>query len=772
MLALPIYQDLFLIGGGHAHVQVLNMWAMQPIPGVRLTLISPQAKTPYSGMLPGLIAGHYQEDDIHIDLARLCQYASARFIQAEVERVDLENKQCVIKKRAALGFDAISFNTGITPGFSVPGAGKNSVPVKPIAQFYPRWQKIRKRLLTSNISCNIGVAGGGAAGIELVLAMQHALKNSAQTHQFHLFQKGLGLPDNYPPVFQKKLSAVFKSRGIQVHKGSAITQIDETSSAEGERNLQVHLSNGQDKLGIEFSELFWCTQAAAPAWPKKSGLACDADGFIQVNHALQSTSHKFVFAAGDIAQQEHENIPRAGVFAVRQASTLFKNLQAWLLHKPLRTFKPQAHFLRLLACGDQSAIACKPGTGMPSLQGRWVWRWKNSIDQKFIAMFEHRAKPIMPKLGASASSAQTVSPIISGEQIDQQANDDNTMRCGGCGAKVGADVLSRVISQLQPFERSDVLLGLHTPDDASAIAVAPGNVLLQSVDVFRALIDDPFLLGEIAVNHALSDLFAMNAQAHSALAIVTLPFAGEAIVERDLFQIMSGALKVLNDNQCTLMGGHTSEGAEMSLGFSVNGLAKPEQISRKNTPRVGDKLILTKALGTGVLFAAHNQLQADGKWIEEAINSMLQSNRVSAEILHKHSLSACTDVTGFGLAGHLLEMLAQNKSKRSIRGARIELGQLPLLSGAIQCLAKGMSSTLHTQNARNEEKFILTNHEQKDARWLRDLLFDPQTSGGLLAAVSPDEALNCLRELKQSGYQSAAIIGEIVEGENIQVELI
>jgi len=772
MLAQPVYQDLFLIGGGHAHVQVLNMWAMQPIPGVRLTLISPQTKAPYSGMLPGLISGHYQEDDIHLDLARLCQYAGARFIQAEIEGVDLENKRCLIQKRAALGFDAISFNTGITPGFSVSGAEQYSVPVKPIAQFYPHWKEIKQRLLSSNLSCNIGVAGGGAAGIELVLAMQHALQDSLQTHQFHLFQKGLGLPENYPPAFQKKLAAIFKSRGIQVHTGSAITRIDETTSPNGSRNLEIQLSKNQDKLDTKFSELFWCTQAAAPVWPKKSGLACDVDGFIQVNHALQSTSHKFVFAAGDIAQQENENVPRAGVFAVRQASTLFRNLQAWVLHKPLTTFKPQAHFLRLLACGDQSAIACKPGTGMPSLQGQWVWRWKNSIDKKFMAMFDHHAKPDMPTLGTSASFTQTVSPIVSGEQLDPQANHDNTMRCGGCGAKVGADVLSRVIRQLQPFERSDVLLGLHTPDDASAITVAPGNILLQSVDVFRALIDDPFLLGEIAVNHALSDLFAMNAQAHSALAIVTLPFAGEAIVERDLLQIMSGALKVLNDNQCTLMGGHTSEGAEMSLGFSVNGLAKPEHISRKNTPRVGDKLILTKALGTGVLFAAHSQLQADGRWVEEATNSMLQSNRVSAEILHRYSLSACTDVTGFGLAGHLLEMLAQDVDSQSVCGARITLNKLPLLSGAIQCLIKGISSSLHSQNARNEGKFVLSNHEQKDANGLRELLFDPQTSGGLLAAVSADDADNCLRELKQSGYQSASIIGEIVEGSKIQVELI
>ena len=771
MLKAPIYQDLFLIGGGHAHVQVLNMWAMQAIPGVRLTLISPQTKAPYSGMLPGLVSGHYQVDDIHIDLGRLCEYAGARFVQAEIEHVDLENKRCMIQGRVPLGFDTISFNTGITPGFFVPGAEKYTTPVKPIGQFYPRWLALKERLLNSDKPLNIGVAGGGAAGVELILAMQYALKNSAQTHRYHLFQKGQGLPESYPRAFQKKMAAVFESRNIYVHSQSAIERIDETISETGERALQVHLVNNQQNPNAELNELFWCTQAAAPSWPKKSGLASDADGFIQVNHALQSTSHNFVFAAGDIARQEQQNTPRAGVFAVRQAATLFKNLQAWHLQKPLCTFKPQANFLRLVACGDQSAIACKPGTGMPSVQGAWVWRWKNSIDQKFMSMFDHRIKPAMPKPRTFNSHPQTVDPIISGERVDSNSPAEEIMRCGGCGAKVGADVLSRVIRQLHPYERSDVLLGLHTPDDASAIAIAPGNLLLQSVDVFRALIDDPFLLGEIAVNHALSDLFAMNAQAHSALAIVTLPYAGEAIVERDLFQIMSGALKVLNDNQCTLIGGHTSEGAEMSVGFSVNGLAKPEQISRKNTPRVGDKLILTKALGTGVLFAAHKQLQADGEWISEATNSMLQSNRASAEILHRHSLSACTDVTGFGLGGHLLEMLSLGKRDQTAPGARIVLNHLPALSGAINCLAQGLSSTLHSQNASGQQNFRCHKSEQETMKWQRELLFDPQTSGGLLAAISPEEADECLKELKLSGYHSAAVIGEVVERSETLVEL-
>ena len=187
---------------------------------------------------------------------------------------------------------------------------------------------------------------------------------------------------------------------------------------------------------------------------------------------------------------------------------------------------------------------------------------------------------------------------------------------------------------------------------------------------------------------------------------------------------------------------------------------------------MGDKLILTKALGTGVLFAAHSQLQADGEWISEATNSMLQSNRAGAEILHGHALSACTDVTGFGLAGHLLEMLALGKNDQTPLGARINLSHLPALSGAINCLAQGLSSTLHSQNASGQQNFSLLNNEQEALKWQRELLFDPQTSGGLLAAVSPEEASECLKELKLSGYHSAAIIGEVVERSETLVELI
>lgn len=569
-----------------------------------------------------------------------------------------------------------------------------------------------------------------------------------------------------PHRVQKKVSRLFQRRDIRVHEQAALCHIKldktENKHLESRKNQCLRLSFSSDKADTKVDYLFWCTEAAAPDWPRKSGLACDAEGFIQLNHALQSRSHPFVFAAGDIARQENYQSPRAGVFAVRQGPVLYKNLRAYCLQKPLARFKPQKHFLRLVSTGDKTAIACKPGTPLPSFHGTWVWEWKNSIDRRFMNRFNQLSPGTMENYEPGV-----VDPVISGQTPEEKHSlQPAAMRCGGCGAKVGADVLSRVIKRLKPVHRTDVELGLHTPDDASAIRIAPDHLLLQSVDIFRALVDDPFVLGEIAANHALSDLFAMNAEAHSALAIVTLPYAAEALVERDLLQVMSGALKVLNANRCELIGGHTSEGAEMSVGFSVNGIAKPADITRKNIPRPGDLLVLTQALGTGVLFAAHSQLYSDGDWISEAIAAMLQSNRGSADILHQHSLSACTDVTGFGLAGHLMEMLKPDSPEQTGPSARLNISALPVLPGALSCFEKGFESSLQIQNRRFQRAFSSEGELGESGgkyRLLRELLFDPQTSGGLLASIPRENSEACLKQLKDAGYSQASIIGEIIE---------
>lgn len=744
-----IYKDLVLIGGGHAHAQVIKMWAMNPVPGVRLTLVSPQVQSPYSGMLPGLITGHYSFDETHIDLLRLCQYAGVRFIQASVERLDLHNKSITLsaspslsnekENRPDIHFDLLSINSGITPDLSIKGAAEHAIPVKPISDFYPRWQATLTALRDSaKKESNIHVVGGGAAGVELVLAMQYAVSQDPSITakvNFSLVFRGPEITMGYRPSMRKKVERILSEKEITFYSDCDVHRI---------KSDALTFSDGRAPLISDHT--FWCTNASAPLWPKTAGLATNENGFIALNDSLQSTSHDFVFAAGDVAQQINYPRPHAGVFAVRQGPVLFKNLQRQLLNRNLLTHKPQEYFLSLLACGDKSALGHKPF--WPNLEGRWVWRWKDKIDRRFMAMFSDLS-PIEMKDNIH------VDPVISGDETPKDIS-TIAMRCGGCGAKVGATVLSRVINQLQPIKRDDVLLGLDSPDDAAAITVngSDNMVLLQSVDVFRAFMDEPYLLGKIAAEHALSDLFAMNAAPQSAMAIATLPFAGEKITERDLMQIMSGALHVLNQNNCELTGGHTSEGAELSIGFSVNGLASEEQLLKKSSVTADHVLVLTQALGTGALFAAHNLLQAQGRWIEQALAGMLLSNRRAGEIFSRHQASACTDVTGFGLLGHLVEML-----KPCGLNATLEIHTIPALDGALECLEQGIASSLQPQNVRLRRAIQNQDAWRNTARY--QLLFDPQTSGGLLASIPQENSAQCLSELKAAGYPQAVIIGKI-----------
>jgi selenide,water dikinase len=331
------------------------------------------------------------------------------------------------------------------------------------------------------------------------------------------------------------------------------------------------------------------------------------------------------------------------------------------------------------------------------------------------------------------------------------------MRCGGCGAKVGATVLSRALGALRPVPRDDVLIGLHAPDDAAVVRVPPGKAMVHTVDFFRAFIDDPFLFGKVAANHALGDIYAMGGEPQSATAVVTVPSGLEAKVEDTLYQMMNGAIDVLNEAGCALVGGHTGEGRELALGFAINGLIDEALtgVMRKGGMQPGDALLLTKPIGTGTLFAAHALLKARGRWIDAALASMIVSNRIGAQVMHAHGATACTDLTGFGLLGHLVEM-----TRPSGVDAELDLAALPVLAGAEETAAAGILSSLQPANVRLRR--ALRNQAEMVNHPRYALIFDPQTAGGLLASVPGDAAAACVAALQAAGYESTAVIGRIL----------
>jgi selenide,water dikinase len=373
-------KDLVLVGGGHSHVTVLKQFGMQPMPGVRLTVICRDVHTPYSGMLPGFLAGHYAYDDIHIDLGPLSRFAGARLYHDEVIGLDLANRTVHCRQHPAVAYDVLSLNTGSTPGYAqVPGAEQVVVPVKPISNFVPRWEHLVTRVLAAPNAVRIGVVGAGAGGVELSLAMQfrlqQALRDAGRTDTvvYHLFSASPDILPTHNRHVQAKLRRVLTARGIQVHEGCQVVEVykDGLRCADGRM--------------YKLEEILWVTDATAAAWLAEAGLAVDERGFVLVNAALQSVSHPDVFAAGDVAAVAPYPREKSGVIAVRQGKPLARNLRRALTGRTPRPFVPQKKWLALISTGDQYAIASRGGW---SVEGRWVWRWKDWIDRRFMRQYQ------------------------------------------------------------------------------------------------------------------------------------------------------------------------------------------------------------------------------------------------------------------------------------------------------------------------------------------------------------------------------------------------
>jgi selenide, water dikinase len=383
-----IVKDLVLIGGGHSHAIALLMFGMKPLPGVRLTLITEASDTPYSGMLPGHIAGFYTHDECHIDLRRLAQFAQAQLYIDKAVGLDLKNNKVFCANRLPVTFDVLSIDIGSTPAtLSVSGA-EYAIPAKPVAQLLKHWYQLVEDVAeNAEKLIRIGIVGGGAGGVELALSMQANLLRSGEKNfpnvEIHLFQRDAELMPYYHPSVRRLVTQLLMKRGMQLHLGESVCQVapnNFTSIEKGELNVIC-----ESGLKVKCDRLFWVTQASAPQWLKTTQLATDELGFILVDNTLRSLTHPHVFATGDIATMVNHPRPKAGVFAVRQGKPLFENLQRILLGKSLKPYKPQKQYLSLIGTGDKRAIATRGFLTLPP--HKLLWHLKDSIDRRFMRRF-------------------------------------------------------------------------------------------------------------------------------------------------------------------------------------------------------------------------------------------------------------------------------------------------------------------------------------------------------------------------------------------------
>jgi selenide,water dikinase len=722
---VPVHTDIMLVGGGHAHVHVLTTFAMRPEPGVRITLITRDLETPYSGMLPGVIAGLYRVDEAHIDLVRLAAATGTRLIHGEATGIDRLNKRVELADRPPIAYDIASVDVGITPALTgIEGAVEHAIAVKPIGSFLRKFNALLERYARPDGPRRILVIGGGAGGVELLLSVRSRLLAAAEdadlacslvTANEILTQHNARVRTAFRRVFAERGIALYEHRKVHAVTADGVTLDDGTK--------------------IAADAVLLTTDAAPPPWLASTDLARDDRGFVAVGPTLQVKNDPDIFAAGDCASLTASPRPKAGVFAVRAGPPLAENLRLRARGEAPRRWHPQRNHLALISTGERYAVASR---GAFKAEGAWLWTLKDRIDRRWMRMYQDTDRMIA-EMAARKPSAPA------------QGTTTDAMRCGGCAAKVGPGPLSRALARLAPVRADDVVVGLDVPDDAAVIAPPVGKHLVQTVDFFRAFIDDPYVFGEIAANHALNDVFAMGGTPRHALATAVVPPGAPRQVEETLFQLLAGARACLDREDVALVGGHSSEG-ELAIGFSVTGEVAPNRILRKGGLKPGDALILTRPIGTGVLFAAAMRGRARAPWIETALAEMRRSNRAAADVLLAHGATAMTDVTGFGLVGHLGEMLAASGVS-----AELDLTAIPFYDGARDLAHAGIASTLLPENLTLAA--ILRGEVDTTTR---ALLFDPQTAGPLLAGVSSERLETCVAELRVRGYRDVRIIGHVI----------
>ena len=675
--------SLVLVGAGHSNIALIRRFAMDPLEGVLLVVINPESTAPYSGMLPGFLAGQYIADELFIDVAALCKQAGARFIRGSLKRVDAATKTLTIRHQAltnsqelCIPYDYAVLNTGAAPADSFPSTHPGCYYVKPIRKLLIDLPRIDERMRGGNRS--MVIAGGGAAGIELAFAFRARYGSDA----------AITLVSRRSIDHDNALSAGASviRRALEKKRITLLESVEVTEAIVEE----VLLSNGRS---VAAHVVCVATPVRAPSWIERSGLA-GKDGFLTVNAELQVDDCEGLYASGDIV-----NLPfsrgRSGVMAVRAGQYLAKALWQKIQGRHVSPFRPQRHWLTLLNLGNGEAIAVR---GSLAYQGASLFKLKDRIDQKFMARFKPRRM----------SSAEA-------------------MRCEGCAAKLPGDMLTSVFGQ--QFEDG-------------AITTQQGVSRIRSIDALTHLVDDPYLIGALAMRHAVSDVWAMGASPTTALTLIAVERALSQHLEASEFvQAQAGLHDAAHAYGVEIVGGHSLSLNQPMIAVQIEGeCTRPVH---KDGAMAGDELWITGPVGSGILFSALASGFTVGAFIDQWVTNALKSLFEASQTAAQEGVHAMTDVTGFGLAGHLREMLSGKNL--GIQWAE----NIVTFSGVDECIARGIQSTAYVDNVRYAQQI---GHKAPSA-----VVFDPQTCGPLLIAAPPETAKRVIQHWEEAGLSPQQI---------------
>ena len=706
------FNHLVLAGGGHTHAVMLLRWIKYPHrkPKGLITLINRDSTTIYSSMVPGIISGDYLLEDSQINLRSLADKAGVVFVLAEIKGLNPKEKILYLEKRPDINFTQISFDIGSGTNVEKVGYGFDidelAIPIKPFRKAL-KWIQLQDSQSCGDESAHFSVIGSGFASIEIIFALRKRWPNRPLNLQVQ--------PDKPRKIFRKSLSL------------AKINIVDQSVSIKG--------------------PILLCTGSQVPKFLGESGLDVDRSGRVITSDTLQVKSYPHIFAVGDCGVIENFPRPPSGVWAVRAAKPLSENINRQTLGLNLFSWRPQEKALQLLG-GPYSShgnygflfwgdIGIGPNT--------FLWKLKKLIDQKFMKMF------------------------ISDLSMNDKSDMNNL--CRGCAAKIPSQTLEKALNESGLCEIS------NTPEDAVLIAsLTSKNNIIQSVDGFPALLSDPWLNARLTTLHACSDIWSTGATVISAQPIITLPNVSESLQTSLLSQVLGGIKSVLDPQNANIIGGHTLESRNIfshsismgiDISLSVNGLIPPNQKAwKKSGLQAKDVLLISRPLGSGVLFAASMRRRVDPVYVDVVINKLNTSQHVLLETLFKKQeeqshlnpiVHACTDITGFGLLGHLNEMLKSSNNLRIKNGLRplkirLQAEKIPAYLGVLELFSKGYSSTFAPSNRRFWDLFQSKGESMATFEWdsdymtlngsqfqqVMELIADPQTCGPLVLACAPD----------------------------------
>ncbi len=676
-------------------------------PAGMITLVNQASTTFYSGMFPGVVAGKYKVDEIIIDLRKLASKAGVSFVMAEIIGIAPNKKKLLLAGRPEIEYSLLSLNIGtktnLNSKYLIPGDKKLVVPIKPFSESYKFIvdQDIYK---DDSFAKPFVIIGGGFAGIEIAFSLRK----------------------RWP-----KRSILLKVKsGVKINKKLL-------------KNLKaLDIDITQKKPSILYPKLI-CTGNESFDLIKESGLPLDENGRVLTKKTLQVLNYPELFAVGDCAVVRDHRRPASGVWAVRSAKPLAKNLESKFKGLKLDKWKPQKKAIQLLEINSRKKESKAFISWGEVIIGpyNFLSKLKELIDRKFISKFD------------------LIKDIDTG-----MISEEEEIKCRGCAAKLAFTPLNTVLERLNTIESSD--------DSVNIGILNSSKILIQSVDGFPSLVSDPWLNGRLLALHSCSDIWACGGSVISAQAFVNLPPLTNNLQQELLFQLLEGINSALAIQGAKLIGGHTLESRktpeepfslEIESSLTVNGsIDERKYFWSKRGMKKGDHLLISRCLGTGIIFSAFMNGQVKPHILDSALKEMNKSQHNVVNSINKliniyqpsKVVNACTDITGFGLLGHLSEMLHHtniDQLRLNLDPLKIilQLDNIPLYDGVLELSDQGFESSfapsneIFLKNIDGDEtlrlELISNNLFSKDSSYntMLKVLVDPQTCGPLVVSCPP-----------------------------------